>query len=411
MSIEKNSFHFGVPKSRERQPDPLLGLERKFEEDSNSEKINAGVGVYVDDEGKEYMPPSVKSVAEKVLMESPGYLNPKGEEEFLGDRRFILGTANLFLGEQAEDILAKRKLAAAGTPGGTAALALMADVLSEISPESQILIGVPAYPNHEPIFKERGIKISYFDHTKNRRYYHASQIDAISKASEGSVILLHGGKTHNPTGVNPNTQDEWREIAQAVRKKNSRVFMDVPYAGFGEGFKSDIDPIGVFLEEDVPIAIAVSYSKNMGLYKERVGALLVPAKSQENALQLQRVINAKARVNWSTPPSYGERIAINMLSDGDLMRKLDQEDLARQRDKLKERRELIVQTSPEDSYIQGQLGLFSLMDILPDEVRRLQEEHSIYMPNSGRVNIGGIPTKDIPRFGEAIRQVRSNRRD
>lgn len=399
MSAERPAFY--VPDNLKRPPDPILGLSRLFEQDPRPEKIDAGVGVYRGKDGVTYRPPAVIKAWENLELGSADYLNPSGNEEFLGDPRFLRVTANLVFGRHASELLDSGKLVAVGTPGGTGAVALMADAFKAIYPNSPILVGIPTWPNHLQTAESRGLSVIKYPHMENNKYDIERHLEEIKESPSGTLVLFHTGQTHNPTGVNPTTEGEWRIIAKAMDGR--KAFFDTPYAGFGDGLVPDTEAIRIFLEEEVPLAVAMSYSKNGGIYNERAGALLIPVSTQPQALDLQRVLNAFARVQYSSPSAFGERLMTEVLASPELFSQWNN-DLAEAANDLKTRRQIMASILPEFKFVTEQTGLFSTLPLQPEQVKRLREKHAVYMVGA-RANIGGVIPKDMPRFAQAIRAV------
>lgn len=400
MATESRSFH--VPDVLKRSPDPILGLSRLYEKDPREGKIDAGIGVYRDPSGETYMPSAVRQAWNNLELGKADYLSPSGEEEFLGDQGFLRGSAKLAFGRYAEELLNKRELAAFGTPGGTGAVALMVDIFKTISPDAPMVVGIPTWPNHEQIAASRSVQMLKYPHVRDNKYNLEANLDKIRNSPSDTLVLFHTGKTHNPTGVNPTTEEEWRVIAREM--KGRKAFLDTPYAGFGDGLVFDTEAIRAFLEEGVALGVGISYAKNGGLYNERPGALLIPVSTQSNALELQRLGNSIARVNYSSPPAQGERLMAEVLSSEQLFAQWNN-DLAEAAMDLKRRREIMVDNLPEFGFVKQQTGLFSMLPLSPQQVERLREDHGVFMPSSGRVNIGGITPKDMPRFAQAIKAV------
>lgn len=399
MIPERPSYFGSFP---DISPDPILGLAKLLEADPRPEKINAGIGVFVDEKGETFIPSAVRQARERTTLEPADYLAPSGKEEWLGDRQFLEGTVKLVFREQAEEILKNRQVAAAGTPGGTGAVALFAEAVKQTDSESCFLIGWPTWPNHLQILERRELAYQTYEHLKDNRYNFKEQRQVIEKSPANAVVLFHGGKSHNPTGVNPTSEEEWRTLAKTIQGR--RVFFDTPYAGFVDGLAEDTQAIRLFQEEGIPLAVAFSYSKNGGLYKQRVGALLVLAQTSNEALKIQRLLNSCARTSYSSPPAEGEHLIAQILSDSGLRHQWE-EDLAAAAKDLRTRREMLASQLPEFAFVKEQFGLFSLLPLELQVIDRLQKEYGIYMSHSGRINIGGIPSKDIPRFASAIKKV------
>lgn len=391
---------FVVPDDLRRPPDPILGLSRLCEQDHRPEKIDAGVGVYRDENGETFTPSAIHIASAQLGLGPVDYLSPSGKEEFLGDRTFIEQTARLVFDRYADELLEQQRLAAIGTPGGTGAVAVAFQLFRTLTPGAPLIIGTPTWPNHVQIAESQNIHLVTFPHMRESRYDLAANVSAIRQAAPDALTLFHTGKTHNPTGVNPSSHAQWRDLARASRK----TLFDTAYAGFGDGLVADTEPIRIFMEEGVPLGVAVSYAKNGGIYNERPGCLLFPMSTRDDALTLQRLLNACARTLYSSPPARGERLIARVLSDPSLFSQWNDE-LARVSRDLRRRRELFAQALPELSSVAKQTGLFSMLPLHQKQVERLRKEHAVYIPSNGRVNFGGIPQLDIPRFAKAIEAV------
>lgn len=396
------SFRFVASDLTPVPGDRILAVNAAYKEDARPQKLNAAVGIYYGPDGKEFIFPSIEEARKMLDFGQVNYLNAAGEPVFIEE------TAKLLFGENTLFIKEKR-MATLGTVGGTNALAMFADFLALTEPQTHLLIGKPAWANHEPIFRHRKIPFLTYPHLKGHEYHFEAHVEAIQKAPKATVVFLQSGLTHNPTGVNPASDEMWRILAKACRGK--RVFFDTPYVGFGENLVSDTKAIRIFLEEEIPIAIAMSYSKNAGLYKERVGALLIPTETPEEAKLLQGYLNQRARVVYSTPPAFGERMVAKLLRTPALRKKWEEE-LHFVSSDLCHRRELLAQALGKSfDFVRKQHGLFSLLfDTSSEEkavevslfVKRLAREKAIYMTEDGRINIGGIPEKEVERFGREI---------
>jgi aspartate/tyrosine/aromatic aminotransferase len=393
---------FCVPDHQKKQPDPILGLSGSCALDPNPDKIDACVGVYRDSDGRTFTPEAVRKAREILDHGTGDYIGPSGEEEYLGDREYLEETTRLAFGRHADDILSRRRLAAIGTPGGTCAVAMMEDTLKALSPGEPILVGVPTWPNHIAIATARDIPVLTYSHMSDNKYDIEAHLEAIKRSPLHSLVIFHTGRPHNPTGVNPSTEAEWRELARAMEGR--RAFFDAPYAGLDRGLGPDTEPVRIFYEEGVPLSVAVSYAKNGGIYKERAGALLCPLSTTEEAIELQRLLNHHARVVYSSPPAFGERLMATVLSSPELFDLWNRE-LQEAAADLKRRRSAFVEEVPSFDFVVEQAGLFSMLPLEAEQVKRLQTEYAVYMPLNGRVNFGGIPPKDIVRFAQAVKAV------
>lgn len=402
MSAEIRSI-LAVDPEKIMPPDPILALDARYKADIRSEKMNAGVGVFYGEDGNIFMPEVVRDSARRIKLDEPkGYFGPTGEEMYLGHRDFVIGTAQWIFGKYAKDLLEGRKLAACATPGGTSAVSVMAALASHIRPGTQMVIGTPTWSNHLGIAKDNNLPIIEYNHMKNKKYDMQANLDAIRSSPEGSVVVFHTGRTHNPTGVNPSTEKEWRELAQATQGR--LAFFDVPYAGFDKGLIPDTEAIRIFMEEGIQVFVAVSYSKNAGMYDLRCGALLIPCSSQKEAKDIQGVINGKARTQFSNPPSTGELIMAPILSSPELFEEFDRQ-LGVPREDLRKRRSVIAETESGLSFVVDQAGLFSMLPLNEEQVGEMYDKFAITMSGSGRANIGGITIPQAKRLAESFANV------
>lgn len=404
MAPQERLTHFHVPDHLRKPPDVILGLQARYELNPDPGKINAGVGVFRGENGEIFAPSAIAEAQRQIHPGGVDYIGPTGPDEYLGNRKFLTGTARLALGGLADELLEDRKLVLVGTVGGTNAVALAADTIRAIREGVfPLVLGTPTWPNHSQIAAARGLPVITYEHLINDSEYNMpAHLVEIRNAPDNAVVLFHTGKTHNPTGINPQTEDEWRQLARATDGKIA--LFDTPYAGFGDGLIEDTRPIRIFMEEGITVVVAMSYSKNGGIYGERAGALIIPTGNRTEALQLQRVCNFLARVSYSSPPAHGEAVIANVFSDPELLGRWTRE-LARAAALLKERRACFAKNAPEFDYVSKQTGLFSLLPLTDLQIEELENEFAIYMPRGGRVNFGGIPTVNIPRFAQAINEV------
>ncbi len=354
--------------------DKILDTQARFDADPRPKKINAGIGVINDDQGRLWIPRAVKSARRRVENKlnsgkiDHNYMVPSGKLGWGGNPAFIRGTAKLVFGEYAYELLASDRIAATGTVGGSGAVSTFLDGLIERKkngkPVPSIIYGSQPYPNHKWMIDTRGLKSKTFGQIKEDGSYNLEDtLKAINKAKPGSVLLLQGG-AHNPTGINPETEKQWRKIAKAAKRAKIGAFFDIPYAGLHQGLEEDTRPLRIFMAENVPAVVAVSYSKNAGLYGERVGALLIPAASTREAQRVGGVLNRSMRKTVSSPSAIGEAILAEIFTDPLLFAKW-KNDLKRVAQMLRHRRELLAQALPENiaPNVRKGAGIFSTIPI------------------------------------------------
>ncbi|MBI3379714.1 aminotransferase class I/II-fold pyridoxal phosphate-dependent enzyme [Candidatus Gottesmanbacteria bacterium] len=412
---ETHRYHpknmFGVLPAAEH--DKILHTKNLYDADPRKEKINAGIGVINDDKGDLWIPKAVRSARRRIVdkyisgLLTHNYMVPSGKLEWGGNPDFIRGTANLVFGEYAHELLASNRIAATGTVGGSGAVSTFLEALKERvksgKPVPAIIYGSKHYPNHEWMIDTRGFKSKTFAQIKKDGSYNLEEtLKAVNEAKPGSVLFLQGG-AHNPTGINPETEEQWRTIAKTAKKNKIDVFFDIPYAGLNKGLDEDTKPLRIFMDENVSVAVAVSYSKNAGLYGERVGALLVPAANANEAKRVGGLLNRIMRNTVSSPSAFGEAIIAEIFNDPILFARW-KKDLSSVSRMLHKRRELLAQSLPENigPLIRKGAGIFSTIPISEKAVNFLRKEYAIYVLGNGRINIGGISTDQIPRFALAL---------
>jgi len=385
--------------------DPILGLTEVFRADPNPEKINLGVGVYQDATGKTPVLGSVTKAAQRVLdrQESMSYLPIPGLPEY------ALPVQRLMFGPEHE-VVQSGRARTAQTPGGTAALRVTGDFLRQNFPGATLWLTDPTWPNHPSIFSSAGVsmaKVPYFDPEGNCLDF-AGLVEALNEIPAGDAVLLHAC-CHNPSGVDP-TPEQWQQIAEIVYGKQVLPVLDFAYQGFGDGLAEDAQALDIFSRFGKEFVVCSSFSKNFGMYCERVGAVTFVAADSQQAEVVASQVKRCIRANYSNPPAFGARVVTTVLNDEELRGEW-QEELAAMRDRINGMRRLLVEKLAEKgvpgdfSFIQWQRGMFSFSGLTPDQVQRLRERHAIYIVNSGRINVAGITGENIDRLAEAIRDV------
>nr|XP_005899977.1 PREDICTED: aspartate aminotransferase, mitochondrial isoform X2 [Bos mutus] len=345
-------------------PDPILGVTEAFKRDTNSKKMNLGVGAYRDDNGKPYVLPSV------------------------------------------------RKYVTVQTISGTGALRIGASFLQRFFKFSRdVFLPKPTWGNHTPIFRDAGMQLQsyrYYD-PKTCGFDFTGAIEDISKIPAQSVILLHAC-AHNPTGVDPRPE-QWKEMATVVKKNNLFAFFDMAYQGFasGDGNK-DAWAVRHFIEQGINVCLCQSYAKNMGLYGERVGAFTVVCKDAEEAKRVESQLKILIRPMYSNPPINGARIASTILTSPDLRKQWLQEVKGMADRIISMRTQLVSNLKKEGSshnwqHIIDQIGMFCYTGLKPEQVERLTKEFSIYMTKDGRISVAGVTSGNVAYLAHAIHQV------
>ena len=386
-------------------PDSILGLTEAFKADPNPNKMNLSVGVYKDETGQTPVLKSVKAAEQKILdgEVTKGYLSIDGLAEYRDDVR------SLAFGES----VAAERDAVLQTPGGTGALRVAADFMRTQLPAARIWMPNPTWANHPAIFAAAELPTETYRYLGEDRK--SLDLDGMlgtlrENAKPGDAVLLHGC-CHNPTGVDP-TPDDWKQIASLIAEKNLLPLVDFAYQGFGDGLQQDAIGLRTILDHVEEAMVCTSFSKNFGLYSERVGAVsLVAANAEEcNAArsQLKRVV----RTNYSNPPRHGGSIVATILADVELT-KLWKEELEAMRVRITRLREQFVETMKttgdghDFSFLLRQKGMFSYSGLSPMQVDELKSKHGIYIVGSGRINVAGMSETKMDAFCEAVASVLS----
>ncbi|GJL83007.1 MAG: aspartate aminotransferase [marine bacterium B5-7] len=385
--------------------DPILGLTDSFRKDPDPDKINLGVGVYKDDAGVTPIMRSVKKVEEQLLASesTKSYLGITGHAALPAlTQPLILGNDNPLIGRGV--------VVTAQAPGGTGALRVTGDFLKKANPDATIWISTPTWANHTAIFQASGLKTAqyaYYDAVR-QGLDHDAFLDGLKAIPAGDVVVLHGC-CHNPSGVDPDA-DTWADIGSIARERGWLPLFDFAYQGFGDGLAEDRAGLCKVLESGVPAFICSSYSKNFGLYNERIGAVTYVGDSADEAARVFSHIKTTIRANYSSPPSHGGAIVAEILADSALRSDWEDE-LAQMRQRIFAMREgfangLAARGVKRDfSFIKHQKGMFSFAGITPEQVDALRERHHVYAVRSGRINVAGITPDNIDRLCDSLIDV------
>lgn len=374
-------------------PDALLALIAMHRADPRADRIDVGVGVYRDAEGRTPVLRAVKSAEARLLAEQPSkaYLGAEG------DPRFADLIASLIHGVDTRDL----NRFGLQTPGGTGALRLGAELIARFAPDSRVWISDPTWPNHAPIFAESGLKTvahAYFDST-TRGIAFDGMMGALVGARAGDILLLHGC-CHNPTGTQFTLQ-EWRDLADLCVARGILPFIDLAYQGLGDHLDADVAGVRLMLDAVPSALIAYSCDKNFGLYRERVGALFVQASTSASLAAARDNLLALSRSLWSMPPDHGAAIVRIILDDPTLARDW-RDELSEMRTRLNRMRASLASAHPLLAPIRLQRGMFCLLPIASSAVVSLRESHAIYMAGNGRINIAGLAPANLQHFAAAV---------
>ncbi|CDG11588.1 TPA: amino acid aminotransferase [Serratia marcescens] len=382
--------------------DPILGLTDIFRADARPNKINLGIGVYKDETGKTPVLTSVKK-AEQYLLENETTKNYLGIE---GIPAFASCTQVLLFGKESP-IVADRRARTAQTPGGTGGLRVAADFIANQTSAKRIWISNPSWPNHKNVFSAVGLEVleyAYYD-AANHALDFDGLLNSLKQAQAGDVVLFHGC-CHNPTGIDP-TAEQWAQLAELSVTNGWLPLFDFAYQGFAKGLEEDAQGLRIFAAKHQELIVASSYSKNFGLYNERVGACTIVAADAETADRAFSQVKAAIRANYSNPPSHGAAVVATILGN-DALRAMWEQELTDMRQRIHRMRQLFVNTLQEKgaqqdfSFIIQQNGMFSFSGLTKEQVLRLREEFGVYAVNSGRVNVAGMTPDNMAPLCEAI---------
>jgi aromatic-amino-acid transaminase len=385
--------------------DPILGLNEQFNADTNPAKVNLGVGVYFDDNGKLPLLQCVQA-AEKAMMEKP---TPRGYLPIDGIAAYDAAVKSLVFGADS-DVVKSGRVATVQGIGGTGGLKIGADFLKKLNPNAKVLISDPSWENHRALFTNAGFTVESY------RYYDAAQrgvdfdgmLADLNAAVPGTIILLHAC-CHNPTGYDI-TAAQWDQVIAAVKAKNLVPFLDMAYQGFGYGITEDGAVIGKFVAAGLDFFVSTSFSKSFSLYGERVGALSVVCVSKEEAGRVLSQLKIAIRTNYSNPPIHGGAIVAAVLGNPEL-RALWEKELGEMRVRIKAMRQKLVDglkaagVKQDMSFITTQIGMFSYSGLTKDQMVRLRSEFGVYGTDTGRMCVAALNSKNIDYVCASIAKV------
>ncbi|MBK1679103.1 aromatic amino acid transaminase [Rhodocyclus tenuis] len=385
--------------------DPILGLNESFNADTRTTKVNLGVGVYFDDNGKIPLLGAVRA-AEKTRLEAAP---PRGYQPIEGTPAYNQGVQKLIFGADSA-LLADGRVVTAQALGGTGALKIGADYLKQLLPNATVYISDPSWENHRALFEAAGFPVAsypYYD-AATRGVNFAAMKACLATLTPGSIVLLHAC-CHNPTGADLDAA-QWAEVIAAIRERNLVAFIDMAYQGFADGITEDKVALDLFAASGLQFFVSSSFSKSFSLYGERVGALsIVTATRDESARvlsQLKRVI----RTNYSNPPTHGGAIVASVLASTELRQQWEDE-LAGMRLRIRAMRTGLVDklaargVAQDFSFVVRQRGMFSYTGLSAAQVERLKAEYGIYAVSTGRICLAALNTKNIDYVADAIAAV------
>jgi aromatic-amino-acid transaminase len=385
--------------------DPILGLNEQFNADTRPTKVNLGVGVYYDDQGRI---PLLQAVQKAELARVQAAV-ARGYLPIEGIAGYNKGAQELVLGKNSPLIAAGRVLTMQAL-GGTGALKIGADFLKQLVPHAKVAISDPSWENHRALFERAGFVV------ENYAYYDAAthglnfkgMLDSLNAMPAETIVVLHAC-CHNPTGVDA-TPEQWKQIAELVKAKNLIPFLDIAYQGFGDGLEPDAAAVRIFADMDMTMFISSSFSKSFSLYGERVGALTIVTGSKDESSRVLSQVKRVIRTNYSNPPTHGGTVVANVLNTPELFALWDQE-LAGMRERIRLMRTQLVDKLKEYGvkgnfdFVKQQRGMFSYSGMTAAQVDRLREEHGIYAVSSGRICVAALNSGNIDAVAKAMASV------
>jgi aromatic-amino-acid transaminase len=385
--------------------DPILGVTEAFNADPNPNKVNLGVGVYYDDNGKIPLLDCVRRAERQLLETAPprGYLPIDGLPEY--DR----SVQALVFGEDSP-ARAQKRVVTVQALGGTGALKVGADFLRRVDPGAEVWISDPSWENHRALFENAGFEVKaypYYDAASHGVNF-AGMLGTLRGMRAGSIVVLHAC-CHNPTGVDL-TPEQWGEVIEAVRARDLIPFLDIAYQGFGDGIEADAQPVRRFAQAGVALFVSNSFSKSFSLYGERVGALSVVADNQDEAARVLSQLKRLVRTSYSNPPTHGGKIVAGVLGSPELRARWEEE-LAHMRSRIRAMRSRLVEQvqarvpGADLTFVVRQRGMFSYSGLTREQVRRLREEFSVYAIDTGRICVAALNARNLDYVADAIARV------
>ena len=385
--------------------DPILGLTEAFNADSRPNKVNLGVGVYYDDNGKIPLLAAVRN-AEKARVEATP---ARGYQPIEGLGAYNQSVQNLVFGKESS-LLADGRVLTIEALGGTGALKVGADYLKRLLPSSTVYISDPSWENHRALFECAGFNVEsypYYDAATRGVRFDAMK-SCLAELPPGSIVVLHAC-CHNPTGADL-SEAQWSAVVAAMRERNLIAFIDMAYQGFADGIEPDGSAVRLFARSGLQFLVASSFSKSFSLYGERVGALSIVTASKDESTRVLSQIKRVIRTNYSNPPTHGGAIIAAVLASTEL-RAMWEDELATMRERIRTMRSGLVDqlkargVAQDFSFVTRQRGMFSYTGLTTAQVDRLKTEFGIYAVGTGRICLAALNTRNLPYVAEAIATV------
>ncbi|MCW0465099.1 aromatic amino acid transaminase [Xanthomonas sacchari] len=385
--------------------DPILGLTEAYNADSRPTKVNLGVGIYYDENGRIPLLRAVQQIEQQLAQDA----RPRGYLPIDGLPAYDLATQKLLFGAESP-LLAAGRVATSQTVGGSGALRVGADLLKKLLSTSTIAISNPSWENHRAVFGAAGfdvVEYTYFDPASHGLNFDGMLAD-LCQLAPGSVVLLHAC-CHNPTGADL-SQAQWRTVAELLKERNLFPFVDIAYQGFDKGIDADAYAVRLLAEVGIDnYVVASSYSKSFSLYGERVGALSVVSANAAESKAVQSQVKRIIRTIYSSPSTHGAALVAGVLNSPELRAMWEQE-LTEMRERIHALRAGMVQKlaalgAPEFGFIQQQAGMFSYSGLSKAQVDRLREEFGIYAVGTGRICVAALSQKNLDYVTQAVATV------
>ena len=385
--------------------DPILGLTEAFNADPRPAKVNLGVGVYYNDQGRIPLLECVRAAEREQLQASTarGYLPIEGPAAYAAQ------VQRLLLGADSEAIASGRCVTAEAL-GGTGGLRIGAELIKRLRPDASVLISEPSWENHRALFEAAGFKVQgypYYDAVTHGLDF-PRMLTALRQAEPGTVVVLHAC-CHNPTGVDPDAA-QWRQIVDCVRERNLVPFLDIAYQGFGDGLESDAAVVRLVASAQIEALVSNSFSKSFSLYGERIGALTMLTGSRDAAERVLSQIKRVIRASYSSPPTHGAALVTAVLASPELRAQWESE-LAGMRDRIRQMRDRLVEglarrgVSTDFSFVRRQRGMFSYSGLSSAQVDRLREQYGVYAVSTGRICVAALNSGNLDAVCDAIAAV------
>jgi aromatic-amino-acid transaminase len=387
--------------------DPILGLNEEFASSQHPNKVNLGVGVYFDDNGKLPLLQCVQE-AEKKLMSTP---SARGYLPIDGIVAYDNAVKSLVFGANSQAVQSARVATVQGL-GGTGGLKIGADFLKKLLPLAKVLISDPSWENHRALFTQAGFEVDtygYYD-ANQRGIDFGAMIHSLEQAAPATIVVLHAC-CHNPTGYDI-TSEQWGKVIDTIKRKNLTAFLDMAYQGFGQGIEEDGAIVGRFVQAGLNFLVSTSFSKSFSLYGERVGALSVLCEDAQEAQRVLSQLKIMIRTNYSNPPIHGGAVVAEVLNTPAL-RQIWEKELAEMRVRIKSMRQKLVDglkaagVKTDMSFITEQVGMFSYSGLSKEQMVRLRNEFGVFGTDSGRMCVAALNSKNIDHVCKSIANVLS----